>query len=203
MCDPSAVRISHLLIPLAALAFLSCKASVKADVNVGSKEDAKEEDNAFDEVPQAAEPQPILQTEYFGIARRLTLRPAQRAASCQCVTAVVGSGGDPNFEWYGEKPDIGPDALVVAVSAEGIACEHKGRGPSIAAIDREGQDVIVVLEEFKDTRPIALGAIVPNPGPTGSIYLRARGKAPYGRPEVGKGYRNLCKVGTGTASGTP
>ena len=135
---------------------MSCKSSVQTDVHVGTHESAQQADE-FDEAPRVADVQPTLRTEYFGIARRMTLRPAQRTATCSCVAAVVGSGDDPNFEWYGDKPDIGPDALVVGVSAEGIPCEHRGRGPSIAAVDREGQDVVIVLEEFKDTRPIAAG----------------------------------------------
>ena len=185
------------VIPFLAIVPMSCKASVQTDVHVGTHESAQQADE-FDEAPRVADVQPTLRTEYFGIARRMTLRPAQRTATCSCVAAVEGSGDDPNFEWYGDKPDIGPDALVVGVSAEGIPCEHRGRGPSIAAVDREGQDVVIVLEEFKDTRPIAAGAIIPNPGPSGSIYLRAQGKAPYGRPEAGRGLRGLCKIGTGS-----
>lgn len=187
-----------ILVPLA-FAASSCKASVQADVNVSGKADSEDDSESFDSAMEAPPPPPVLHTEYFGVARRLTLRPAQRTASCKCVAAVVGPGHHQEFEWHGDKPNVGPDALVVAISADGIECEQKGRGPSIAAIDRQGRDVVVVLEEFKDTRPIALGAIIPNPGPGGSVYLRARGKAPYGRPEgPGFGRGNLCKVGEGT-----
>lgn len=202
LCDPNAVRIVHLLLPLAALGVLSCKASVKADINTSTHVETKTEEPEPIEAPmQDPLPPPVLHTEYFGIARRLTLAPAQRQASCECVAAVVGPANDPNFDWHGERPDVGMDALVIAVSDEGIQCEHPGRGPSIAAVDRVGNDVVVVLEEFKDTRPIALGAIIPNPGPEGTIYLRSRGHTPYGRParEAGFGRRhNLCKVGQGT-----
>jgi hypothetical protein len=111
---------------------------------------------------------------------------------------VVGDGNNPEFDWHGDKPSVGSDALVVAVTSEGIDCEHQGRGPSIAAIDRQGQDVVVVLEEFKDTRPIALGAIIPNPGPGGFVYLRSRGNAPYGRPENTSQTNTLCRIGEGT-----
>ena len=201
LCDPWPVRIVHLLFPLAAVGALSCKASVKADINT-SAEAETETSEASTPMQAAAEPlpPPVLQTEYFGVARGLTLTSKQREPSCKCVAAVVGAASDPNFQWHGYRPDVGVDALVVGVSDEGIECEHPGRGPSIAAIDQVGNDIVIVLEEFKDTRPIALGAIIPNPGPGGSIYLRSRGRTPYGKP-IGQGYgrrRNLCKVGEGT-----
>lgn len=199
MCDPSAVRTVHILFPLAALVVLSCKASVKADINTSAS--AENNDEPIEAAAEEPLPPPVLHTEYFGIARRLTLAPAQRQPSCKCVAAVVGSGNDPNFDWHGEKPDVGVDAVVIAVSDEGIECEHPGRGPSISGVERVGNDVVVTLEEFKDTRPIALGAIIPNPGPEGAVYLRARGRTPYGRPLEGTGFgvrRDLCKVGTGT-----
>jgi len=195
------VRTVHLLLPLAALAVLSCKASVKADINTSASAETSDESEPIEAAAEGQLPPPVVQTEYFGIARRLTLAPAQRQPSCKCVAAVVGSANDPNFDWHGEKPDVGVDAVVIAVSDEGIECEHPGRGPSISAVDRVGNDVVVTLEEFKDTRPIALGAIIPNPGPEGAVYLRARGSTPYGRPLEGGGFgtrRNLCKVGTGT-----
>lgn len=194
------MRNVALLIPFAALAVLSCKASVKADINASTKENEEPEP-----IEAAVEPlpPPVLHTEYFGVARGLTLTPVQRPATCRCVTAVVGSARDPNFDWHGEVPDVGVDAMVVAIGTEGIQCDQPGRGPSIAAIDRVNNDVVIVLEEFKESRPIALGAIIPNPGPEGGIYLRSRGNAVYGRPEgTGYGYRqNLCKIGQGTSTG--
>ena len=112
------------------------------------------------------------------------------------MIAVVGNGNDDSFEWRDSKPGIGPDALVVAISDDGIPCNHLGRGPSISAISVESGDVVIVIEEFRDARPIVLGAIVPNPGAHGSVYLRAKGRSPYGRPLSGGG--ELCKIGEGT-----
>lgn len=206
LCDPSFVRIAHLLLPLAAIAVLSCKASVKADINSSAEAEAPtEESEPFEAVAEAPLAPPARHTEFFGVARRLTLTPQPRPASCKCVAAVVGSAEDPSFDWHGDKPAVGPNALVVAVSDEGIECDHAGRGPSIAGIHRVGNDAVVELEEFKDTRPIALGAIIPNPGPDGSVYLKARGRTPYGRPlDQGHGPgRNLCKIASGTAGSTP
>jgi hypothetical protein len=207
MCEPAFVRTSFAILPLA-IAYLltaclpSCKASVKTEVNAGAKtkktgfEELEDMQN-LNQAPALPESSAQTETEYFGIARRMSLQAGVQEANCQCVAGVVGFGNEPFFQWFGEKPFIGSDALVVAISAEGIPCEQKGRGPSIAAIDRDGQDVVVVLEEFKDTRPIARGAIIPNPGSGGSVYLRARGKAPYGRPFPGQGTRGLCKIGNG------
>ena len=202
------MHTSLAVLVLAAVSILSCKASFHADVNTGTKQD---EPDPFSDLREAPVMAPTTErTEYFGVARRLTLRSNTpppddpypdhlqrdpRTATCECVAALVGSGREPDFDWHGERPGIGPDALVVAISAEGIPCARKGRGPSIAAIDRDGDNVVVVLEEFKDSRPIALGAIIPNPGPHGSVFLRARGNAFYGRPSSNQGYRNLCKIG--------
>ena len=196
MCNPAHVRTSLVFVSLAAVSILSCKASFNVDVNAAQKEQSED---PFGEVLEAPKMAPsIEQTEFFGIARRMVLRPGDRTATCQCVAAVVGNGNEADFAWYGEKPAIGPDALAVAITADGIPCERKGRGPSIAAIDRDGQDVVVVLEEFKDTRPIALGAIIPNPGQGGTVFLTSRGNAPYGRPLPGQGSRNLCRIGQGS-----
>jgi len=201
LCNPIDVRTVDLLVPLAALTVLSCKASVKADVNTSANVESEAEEDPFESAAMAepAPPPVVKHTEFFGVARRLTLAPAKRAPTCQCVAVMVGTGDEPAFQWHGEKPDVGLDAMVIAISSEGIECEHRGRGPSIAAIDRQGNDVVVVLEEFQNTRPMAMGAIIPNPGPDGTVYVRARGRTPYGRP-IGEGYgkrRNLCKVGTG------
>jgi len=202
MCDACFVRTAILLVPIAAFALLSCKASVQADVKASTDEPQETEEPSGTATVDIAPT--IVQTEYFGIARRLTLAPGQRQPACSCVAAAVGGSNDPAFDWHGDKPDVGPDALVVAISSDGVECPHEGRGASIAAIDRRGNDVIVVLEEFKDTRPMALGAIIPNPGSDGTIYLRARGKAPYGRPltEAYGSARNLCKIGVGSAAAT-
>ena len=198
MCDACFVRTAILIASVVAFSLSSCRASVKANVNASSKEDTETEEpdsTALEDIAPT-----VLQTEYFGIARRLTLAQNRNQPACSCVAAAVGGANDPAFDWHGEKPDIGPDALIVAIGSEGIECAHKGRGASIAAIDRRGNDVVIVLEEFKDTRPMAQGAIIPNPGADGTVYLRARGKAPYGRP-VGEAFgnaRDLCKIGVGT-----
>ncbi len=194
---------------LAALVLPACRASVNVNAKASAddqSEDATQEPTEAESAPAAPlAPPPVAQsTAYFGVARSLTLKPGGRQPACACVDAVVGSAGDPAFDWHGTAPAVGPDALVVAIGSEGMPCETQGRGPSIAAIDRSGNDVVIVLEEFNQTRPLALGAIIPNPGADGHVYLRARGKSPYGRPLAGSaGTRGgLCPIGTGTGTST-
>jgi len=179
----------------------ACRASVNLNAKASTEETGTPEETA----PEAPPPPVVLDTQYFGVARSLTLKPGERQPACACVNAVVGTAGDPAFDWHGEAPPVGTDALVVAISSDGVQCQSQGRGPSIAAVDRVGRDVVVVLEEFKETRPMALGAIIPNPGSGGRVYLRARGKIPYGRPIGGAaGARNnLCLIGQGTEGAAP
>ena len=199
VCHPRFVRSPIILLAMI-LCLMSCKASVRADINTSKNQEEEDPFADWKDIP--SRPRAEFVTEYFGVARRLTLQPGSRPANCQCVAAVLGSGYEDDFDWHGERPGLGLDAMVVAISTEGIACEHRGRGPSIAAIDQDGPNVVVVLEEFRDTRPIALGAIIPNPGPTGSVFLRHRGNIPYGRPLSNSTHRHLCKIGEGSALGT-
>jgi hypothetical protein len=187
---------------LAAMALPACRASVNVNAKASTDQPAEAE---TEHATAPAPPEPVvLETAYFGVARSLTLRPGARQPSCACVSAVVGRATDPAFDWHGDMPAVGSDALVVAISTEGIACDTKGRGPSIAAIDRVGNDVVIVLEEFKETRPLALGAIVPNPGAGGRVFLRPRGRIPYGRPLGAPGpHRDWCQIGEGTENAHP
>lgn len=203
-CDARRVDKALVAAALAALVLPACRASVNVNAKATTEEQPQEA--ASEPPPAPALPPPVvLQTAYFGVARSLTLKPSDRQPPCKCVVAAVGASNDPSFDWHGPAPSVGSDALVVAVSADGVTCDTQGRGPSIAAIDRVGQDVVVVLEEFKETRPLALGAIIPNPGAGGRIFLRARGKTPYGRPLAGgvAGPRgDLCQIGQGTEGAT-
>jgi hypothetical protein len=123
---------------------------------------------------------------------------------CSCVAAAYGYSGDEAFKWRGEPPRVGNDALVVAIGTDGVQCDKQGPGPSIQAIDREGDDVVVVLEAWNQARPQAMGAIIPNPGANGHIYLRAHDKkAIYGHPLDGAGagpHGRWCRVGQGTGA---
>ena len=70
--------------------------------------------------------------------------------------------GKQAFQWDGEMPLIGPDAVVVAVSARGGDCpaeadEGKLRA-SISGVERDGDDVILEIEDLPEGRPLA-GAV--------------------------------------------
>lgn len=121
---------------------------------------------------------------------------APGAARCSCLMVDIGAPSDPKFQWQGGAPNAGPGALAIAVSSRGIDCpggdpDETKRRPSISAVDVEGNDVVVEIEELPDGPPLAAGALLPQPGPFGSVYIRPRSKGlPYARPEAGA----RCKV---------
>ncbi len=210
MCDALAVRNLIWTATIWALFFPQCKASVDVSAKTaGSASLTSSSDEQPPTTPTAssslqAPRQPgsrATRTQFFGIARGLTLAPSKTVPICSCVTAAVGSGTDPGFDWHGQAVEVGPDGLVVAIGAD-APCDHQGRGPSIQGIERRGQDVVVVLEEWKPPRPRVLGAVVPNPGPDHVVSLRAAGKSAYGRPldraQPGAA-QGLCRVGAGVA----
>ncbi len=196
-CDAAAVHKALLTTVLVALVLPACRASI----NVNTKTEANavpETQEAAATAPTPPPPSALQETAYFGVARSLTLKPGQRAPACSCIDAVVGNANDPAFDWHGQAPQVGPDALVIALSAEGVQCASQGRGPSIAAVELREHDVIVVIEEFRETRPLALGAIIPNPGAQGHVYLHPRGHVPYARSLANTGrHGNYCRVGEG------
>jgi hypothetical protein len=192
---------------LVGAAAFGCKESVSVEAKVGA--------NAPEPSAAAASPapvvtdsvaEPVIQTDYFGVARGLSLSAGKRDPICSCVAAAVGPPTDPSFHWPATAPKVGADALVVAIGSDDVPCETQGNGPSIRAVDRVGNDVVVVLEEHHSMRPKALGAIIPNPGANGAIYLRGEGRGAYGRPlGAGAGPQGRwCLVGKGTgASANP
>ncbi|MEM9692810.1 MAG: hypothetical protein AAGA56_09715, partial [Myxococcota bacterium] len=71
---------------------------------------------------------------------------------------------------------ISPEAIVLALRTDNSLCPNgrEGRRPSIQAVDVQGDNVVVVVEELGRDRPQALGAIIKKPGPGGSVYVRPR-----------------------------
>ena len=187
---------------VAALLLPACKASVNVNAKASTDEPKEEELSSAASGPQEqTAPEAPIQTDYFGIARGLTLAPG-RPAACSCIAAAVGMPADPAFRWRSEPPKVASDGMVIAISTEGIACDKQGPGPSIRGVDRSGEDVIVVIEDFKDGRPSALGAIIPNPGANGAVYVKASGKTVYGHPIGAGGGRNpnWCMVSKGAGA---
>jgi len=133
----------------------------------------------------------------LGVRHDLMIAPSTaHSAKCTCLAVEAGAANDPKFQWQNGAPDVG-DAMVVAVSAHGVQCpggeaDETKRRASISAVDREGPDVLVEIEEVPEGRPIASGAIIPRPGAGGSLYVRPKnGKVPYARPAAGSA---RCKV---------
>jgi hypothetical protein len=123
----------------------------------------------------------------LGVRHDLMLSNAPHEARCACLSVEVGRPDDAKFFWTGGAPEIGVDSLVVAVGARGIACaggdpDDRRRRPSISGVEQEGDDILVEVEDLPEGRPLASGAIIPKPGPKGSIYVHPRkGGGVYGR----------------------
>jgi hypothetical protein len=123
----------------------------------------------------------------LGVRHDLMLSPTPHEARCSCLSVEVGRPDDPRFFWAGGAPEVASDAIVLAVGARGIACpggdpDDRRRRPSISAVDQDGEDVTVEIEDLPEGRPLASGAIIPRPGARGAIYVRPRrGNLVYGR----------------------
>jgi hypothetical protein len=132
----------------------------------------------------------------FGARHDFTVKDASGAVSCQCVSVLLGPPSSGKLEWQGEMPRTKPETqLVVALIPGACPDADKGRaGASYWGYRVQGNDVIVLLEEWKTTRPRTLGAIIPKPAPGGQVYVApVTTKLPYGKPSVGNGTR--CGAG--------
>jgi len=156
---------------------------------------------------QALEDQPAPQTltasgaepikAWRGVRHDLMLAPKPgRKERCSCLAVEVGDAKDPRFQWVAGAPELGNDAMTLALSARGVPCpggnaDEEKRRPSISAVDQEGKDVIVEVEELPEGRPLATGAVIPRPAAGGAVYVKGRSAAlPYAKPVNG----GRCKV---------
>ena len=146
--------------------------------------------------PQPLDAKPAATRALVGVRPDLGLAAGAGRATCPCLAVVVGSPSDATFQWQAGAPKTGADSLAVAVSARGIDCpggepDETKRRPSISAVDVEGSDVVIEVEELPDGAPLASGALIPLPGPGGSIYVRGRDRSVvYARGSGGA----RCKV---------
>lgn len=145
--------------------------------------------------PAAAASTPDAQT-WFGVRHDLSMKPGTpRQPVCGCIAVEAGMPGKQAFLWDGQVPSIGPDAVVVAVSARGFECaaepDETKRRASISGVTRDGDDVVIEIEELPEGRPLALGAIIPKPGPSGALVLAPRNKKVRFLPQ---GASKLCRV---------
>lgn len=128
----------------------------------------------------------------FGARHDLEVSNAGSAVACSCVSGLLGPPSSGNLKWQGEMPRTKPESqLVVALVPNDAGCAG---GASYWGYRVEGNDVVVLLEEWKAGRPRTLGAIVPKPPPSGQIYLAPVDAAkPYGKAASGGAAR--CGLG--------
>lgn len=126
---------------------------------------------------------------------------APHEANCSCLSiAVAQAPTDARLMWIDAPPKLEADVAVVVMSDKGIACpglpENATERPSISGVERDGPDVVIVVENLPQGRPIASGAVIPKPGPGGFVYVKPKGpKVLYGRPLPGAASNaGRCKV---------
>ncbi len=131
----------------------------------------------------------------IGVRHDVMLSEGAHPARCNCLAVEVGPASDPRFFWTAGAPTADEDTVTIALGARGVTCAggdaDDRRRPSISAVDRVGDDVIVEVEDLPDGRPIASGAVIQKPGPRGNVYVRPRNaKVIYARGAPD----NRCKV---------
>jgi hypothetical protein len=135
----------------------------------------------------------------LGVRHDVMIAPsAPHQPTCACLAVVMGAPDDARLSWQNERPRVGEDAAVVALSARGVAChglpEDAPRRPSIAGVERDGANVVITVEELPEGRPLATGAVIPRPGPGGAVFVRPKGaRVPYARTSS-PGGGDRCKV---------
>lgn len=190
----------RLLILLLSLAPLACSGGQRAsDADWTPEPQPRDKRYRETEALNAAHIDPLVSNTRapLGVRHDLMLSPTPREARCNCLAVEVGTAGDSKkFFWLGSPADPGADALAVAIGARGVSCpngdpDERNRRPSISAVDMVGDDVIIEVEALPEGRPLATGAIIPKPGPTGSVYVRPH----RNNPVYGRGVGNArCRV---------
>ena len=168
------MRIGSLCLSLPLLA--ACHASVEVNAKAKTPHDEPEPPPSIDATEVAKK-----RTEHVGVVHNLSLtQQAAQTATCRCMAVALGSADDPAFQWRGTAPSVGDEAIVLGISGDGTPCDKPvgGRGPSIKAVEEEGGNVIVTIEEARHGIPLASGAIFRRPPGEGWVVFRA-GRLPY------------------------
>lgn len=143
---------------------------------------------------------------WFGVRHDLTMSlSAPRQAACGCLAVELGMPGKQAFVWDGAVPEIGADGIALAISARGVDCpaepDEAKRRASISGVTRDGDDILIEIEDLPEGPPLALGAIIPRPGPNGAVYFTPRDKKVRWVPQ---GAAARCRVKAPTyGSGAP
>jgi hypothetical protein len=195
------MRLCAALAPAALFALFltpACSGAEKATDPHWSDE-KQEANRPLRETEEMNKPEPLAgfaaQSGILGVRHDLMLSEGAHPVRCNCLAVEVGPASDPRFFWTGGAPTTGDNVVTVAISARGVECaggdaEDKRR-PSISAVDLIGDDVIVEVEDLVDGRPLASGAVIPKPGPNGSVYVRPKNaKVMYAKGGTG----GRCKV---------
>jgi hypothetical protein len=189
-----------------ALGLSACHAQVKAKANVNTADGEVEDDRRW-EVPEAAslsqdapapvplpKPAPRVASavapppaappgaQFLGVAHDLSMSPgAPRTAVCRCLAVVYGPPNDAKFAWQGGTPVGDHDAIAIAIATDGVSCASS-KPPlraSISAVEYDGADIVLVVENVGEGRPTMHGAIAAAPGPNGAIVVRTRHETSY------------------------
>lgn len=198
MVRPLAPRLSlALALTLsAAAAALGCGGADKED-KAWTAELQKNEGPVRETEALGALPSDASKVQQVAVRHDLELGPkAEKTVSCACLRAAVGLANDARFSWVNERPATNADTLAIAISDRGVECPQRpdeaARRASISGVELDGGDVIVEVEDLPPGRPLARGALIPKPSPSGGVYLRARTtKTVYG---AAGGRRGRCRV---------
>ncbi len=189
---------------------VACKASVSADVHArGDMDDAQDFDEPMAESSESNDTfldQQGADRAMLGARHDLALAGDSLQASCTCLAAVVGYPGNPAFFWQAVVPTIdAASQLVIAISSDGVSCAQQPEdslGASYWGYRREGDDIVVIVENARPGRPLTAGAIIPRPVGAGSVYVAPLDKSvPYARSLDGSAGR--CRLEIATSSGAP
>ena len=182
----------------------ACHAQVNATANVNPPEAETADDRKW-EVPEGSAPAqegapaapkpaprvasavaptqaaPARGAQFLGVVHDLSISPgAPRTTGCRCLAVAYGPPSDGKFTWQA-GPLGEEDSIAIAIAPDSSACNAAKGLPraSIAAILRDGTDIILVVENIGEGRPIMHGALAASPGPNGAIVVRAKNGTPY------------------------
>jgi hypothetical protein len=187
---------------LVAASASACRAKVnaKASVNAGEaqanddrKWEVPEPASAPSEAPPAsAQPAPRVAAlvapaappsggvSFVGVTHDLSLASGvARTEVCRCLMVAYGAPSDGKFAWQAGAPTTEQDAIAIAI--DGLNCPGRATAAraSISGIERDGADIVVVVENVGEGRPVMRGALTTSPGPNGAIVVRTRHGTPY------------------------